>query len=60
MEICKKIYIENKAEFGDSVKIGALNENPTIEQPQIRAEGFYDLARQTKIKAEGIHNLLLA
>ena len=42
------------------MEVEALNENPTIEQPQIRAEGFYNPAGQTRIRAEGVYNQPLA
>ena len=47
-------------QLGNSVEVEALNENPTIEQLQIRAEGLHNLAGQTRIRAEGAHNPPLA
>ena len=46
--------------LSDSVEIEVLNENPTIERSRMRAEGFYNLAGQTRIRAEGAHNAPLA
>ena len=42
------------------MEVEALNKNPTIERPRIRAEGLHNPARQTRIKAEGAHDPLLA
>ena len=42
------------------MEVEALNENPTIERPQMRAEGLHNLAEQTRIRAKGAHNPPLA
>ena len=60
MEICKRLQVENEAELGDSVKVEALNENSTIEQPRIRAERLHDPAWQTRIRAKSAHDPPLA
>lgn len=41
------------------MEVGALNQNPTIEQPRMRAKDLYNPIRQTKIKTKDIYNLLL-
>lgn len=41
------------------MEIGALKENPTIEQLRIGAKGLYNPVVQIKIKAESTYNLLL-
>ena len=47
-------------ELGDSMEFEALNENPIIERPRIRAEALYDPASQTRIRAEDAHDLPVA
>ena len=42
------------------MEVKALNENPTIEQPRMRAEGFHNPARQTRIRAKDAHDPPLA
>lgn len=37
------------------MQVDALNGNSTIEQPQMKAEDFYNPARQTKIGVEGAY-----
>lgn len=60
MKICKRFYIENKAELSDSIKVEALNKNPIIEQSRIKAENFYYPAGQIRIRAKDDYDPPLA
>ena len=42
------------------MEVGSLNKDLIIEQLQMRAEGFYNLVGQTRIRAKSAHNSPLA
>lgn len=56
MEIYKRLYVKNKAKLGDFIEVETLNEKPTIEQPQMKAEGLHNLIEQTRVRAKGAYH----